>query len=297
MENKRPGISWGVEQRLEYIEFRLFWEGGINRSDITEFFGVSVPQASKDLSQYQELAPTNIVYDKSLKRYLASERFAPMFMRPDASRYLNQLRSLGENVTSLEETWLANVPSFETLPIPHRTVDPALLRKLLQAIRNKRSIEAHYQSLSRPDSLWRRITPHALAFDGNRWHARAFCHIDRTFKDFLLPRFFEVRDEGDAGATANDDLTWREIATVRLKPHPGLTVSQRRAVALDFGMDGDSVSVRVRLALLYYFLRRLGLDFKEEERSAREQHLVLANADEVRAALQRAQSQPTQTIN
>ena len=25
-------LRWGVEQRLEFIEFRLFWEGGINRS-------------------------------------------------------------------------------------------------------------------------------------------------------------------------------------------------------------------------------------------------------------------------
>ena len=48
-----PALRWGVEQRLEFIEFRLFWEGGVNRSDITACFGVSVPQASKDLSQYR----------------------------------------------------------------------------------------------------------------------------------------------------------------------------------------------------------------------------------------------------
>ena len=39
-------MRWGVEKRLEFIEFRLFWEGGINRADIMERFGVSVPQAS-----------------------------------------------------------------------------------------------------------------------------------------------------------------------------------------------------------------------------------------------------------
>ena len=46
-------MRWGVEKRLEFIEFRLFWEGGINRADIIERFGVSVPQASKDLSLYE----------------------------------------------------------------------------------------------------------------------------------------------------------------------------------------------------------------------------------------------------
>ena len=29
-----PSMRWGVEQRLEFIEFRLLWEGGVNRSDI-----------------------------------------------------------------------------------------------------------------------------------------------------------------------------------------------------------------------------------------------------------------------
>lgn len=46
-------MRWGVEKRLEFIEFRLFWEGGINRADIMEQFGVSVPQASKDLSRFE----------------------------------------------------------------------------------------------------------------------------------------------------------------------------------------------------------------------------------------------------
>ena len=40
-------LKWGVERRLEFIEFRLFWEGGVNRADLIEMFGVSVPQASK----------------------------------------------------------------------------------------------------------------------------------------------------------------------------------------------------------------------------------------------------------
>ena len=47
-------LKWGVERRLEFIEFRLFWEGGVNRSDIIDTFDVSVPQASKDLTLYQE---------------------------------------------------------------------------------------------------------------------------------------------------------------------------------------------------------------------------------------------------
>ena len=77
-------MRWGVEKRLEFIEFRLFWEGGINRADIIDQFGVSVPQASKDLTLYEKKAPGNLHYDKSAKRYRASDDFKPVFLEPNA---------------------------------------------------------------------------------------------------------------------------------------------------------------------------------------------------------------------
>ena len=42
-------MRWNIEQQLEFIEFRLFWDGQFNRSDLTEKFDISVPQASMDL--------------------------------------------------------------------------------------------------------------------------------------------------------------------------------------------------------------------------------------------------------
>ena len=38
MEGRR--VPWGVERRLEFIEFRLFWEGRVNRADLIDTFGV-----------------------------------------------------------------------------------------------------------------------------------------------------------------------------------------------------------------------------------------------------------------
>ncbi|PCG07421.1 WYL domain-containing protein, partial [Sphingomonas ginsenosidimutans] len=46
------GLRRGVESRLEFIEFRLFWEGHVNRSDLIDVFGVSINQASTDLNRY-----------------------------------------------------------------------------------------------------------------------------------------------------------------------------------------------------------------------------------------------------
>ena len=62
-------LRWAPEQRLEFIEFRLFWDGAVNRSDLMDRFGISEPQASKDLASYRELAANNLQYD-SVSRVL-----------------------------------------------------------------------------------------------------------------------------------------------------------------------------------------------------------------------------------
>jgi hypothetical protein len=284
-------MRWSVETRLEFMDFRLFWEGVLNRSDLVDYFSVSVPQASADLARYQEIAPHNLEYDRSGKRYLATKHFRPVFREPDAERYLNQLSSIGNRVLEPHETWLASIPPFEAMPVPRRRVDSHMLRALIKAIRDRRSIHIHYQSLTRPEPIWRWITPHALGSDGLRWHIRAFCHLDRTFKDFLLPRFLETKEDGVPGASPNADGPWNEFIEVELVPHPELSKAQRRVVALDYGMDGESIKIAVRLALLYYFLKRLNLEGDAERRAVREQHVVIANKTDVRAALKRAQEQ------
>jgi predicted DNA-binding transcriptional regulator YafY len=279
-----------VERRLEFIEFRLFWEGGINRSDITDFFGVSVPQASKDLSQYQELAPGNMDYDRSGKRYLTSAKFKPRFLKADPDRYLSQLRSIADRLSLAEETWLCNPPELDSMPIPHRSVDPTVLRALLAAIRRHRAIEVLYQSMNptRPDPIWRWITPHAFGSDGFRWHVRAFCHIDRTFKDFLLSRCLDQRNEADAGAKPSEDHAWQEFIEVILKPNPKLSLSQRQVIASDFGMNKNEAKLPVRKALLYYFQKRLRIDVADVLDNPQEAPVVVANRDAFNKALAEA---------
>ncbi len=165
MSDGDPELRWGgVEQRLEFIEFRLFWEGGINRADITGFFGVSVPQASKDLTQYQELAPENVRYDRSQKRYFATDSFKLRFLKPDADRYLAQLTFAVDPILHGERTGLASLPSVDTMPVPHRRVDVLVLRTILAPVRDATSVGVLYQSMNelRPAPIWRRITPHAF---------------------------------------------------------------------------------------------------------------------------------------
>ena len=272
-------MRWGVEKRLEFIEFRLFWEGGINRSDIINRFGISIPQASKDLTLYDKEASGNMIYDKSAKRYQASEFFKPVFIQPSAGIYLAQLREETDTGQASPDTWLNTVPAHAILPIPRRHVNEGVLRNILKAIREQKSLEIFYQSMSanRPGPEWRRITPHAFGSDGLRWHVRAFCHIDLKFKDFILSRISGSRNLDIPGLASTGDTIWHEQFAVSLIPNPALSESQREIIAEDYLMKEGYVEVLVRKALLYYFQMRLRLNLVGIADSPHETPIVIEN--------------------
>jgi predicted DNA-binding transcriptional regulator YafY len=289
VEKQVTRLRWGAEQRLEFIEFRLFWDGGVNRSDITERFGVSTPQASNDLTHYRELAPENIQYDGSGKRYLPTERFRPRFLKPNAERYLAQLRALSEDVIAPLDTWIAELPEVGVVPIPARRVEPETLRTFLATIRGRRSVSIEYQSLndSRPDPIWREITPHAFGSDGLRWHLRAYCHIEHVFKDFIISRCLQIGPTGKPGADAAKDVDWFTFFNVILVPNPKLSLAQQKTIERDYGMTNGQCELRVRQALLYYLDKRLRLDVAEKQDRPKETPIVVANRNEYNAKLRK----------
>ena len=272
-------MRWGIEKRLEFIEFRVFWEGGINRADIIDQFGVSVPQASIDLSQYENRAPGNLQYDKSAKRYQASGKFKPIFLNASASAYLSHLKSTAGPCEVFSGSWLATAPSVGEMPIPQRRISVDVLRATLAAIRGTQSLEIYYQSMNvnRPNPQWRRITPHALGNDGLRWHVRAFCHIDKKFKDFVLSRCTSTREFCEPGALPKDDYFWNEWFIVHLTPNPVLSKSQQNVIAQDYEMHDGHAEVHVRKALLYYFHKRMRLDVTGDLYNPHEVPVVIAN--------------------
>jgi hypothetical protein len=67
-------MAWAEDQRQEWIAETLRVFGFINRVHVMRKFGISSPQASLDLARFQEERPGAMVYDQSLKRYLATEK-------------------------------------------------------------------------------------------------------------------------------------------------------------------------------------------------------------------------------
>jgi predicted DNA-binding transcriptional regulator YafY len=277
---------WGQARRLEFIDFRLRWEGRVNRADLIDFFRISVPQASLDFARYMELAPKNIEYDRSEKAYLATAEFSPVVATGEAQGYLNQLLGVSSQALEREASFLGWTPPLGAVNFPGRKIEASVLRKVLAAIRRKRMLRVEYQSMNRPNPSVRGISPHAVGFDGFRWHVRAYCHEHHDFRDFVFARILNVISDEESTVDPLDDAAWMNRLDVVLAPHPELLEGQRRAIELDYGMKDGRVSFQSREALLFYVLRRLGLD-RPAQGTPQAQQIVLVNRDALQPFLER----------
>ena len=277
---KTKQLNWSASRRNEFIEFRVFWHGRINRADLMDTFGISLQQASLDLTRYAERWKRNLVYDKSQRAYVRGRAFKPRFIKPSAEDYLAQLRAIDQGLVSSDQSWISMFPDFAATPTPARGVAPETLRDVLGAINAPAALEITYQSMSRPEPSARWIEPHALAFDGFRWHARAFCQSDQVFKDFLLSRIVEIGAQAPVTAHPQGDADWHSGVVLEIGPHPDLSPTQRQAIEMDYGMDNGRAQIPVRRALLFYTLKRLGLDTDPAARLPQNQQIVLLNSSE-----------------
>ena len=95
----------------------------MNRGDLMDAFGVSVNQASTDLNRYIRMAPDNMTYDKSARTYIRGSEFDSLFLKPDASRYLSQLRSVADGILNPSDAWIGLLPAYDAAPTPVRGVN------------------------------------------------------------------------------------------------------------------------------------------------------------------------------
>lgn len=284
---------WGQDRRLEFIDSRLYWNGRVNRSSLTEFFGISVPQASLDLAEYQSRAPDNTVYDRTEKAYLATSSFEPILTDGSSARYLAELYALTTRTIPQDISFLGGIPESDVVRHPTRQVDAPLLRNVLRAIHSQGALQITYQTMTRPDPSRRVISPHALAYDGYRWHIRAYCHTRLDFRDFVFARVLDYEAEKSAPDIPQHDEEWERVLDVVIGPHPGLDETRRRTIALDYGMSGDRLTICTRQSLAYYLLKRLGLDKLADQTEGHEQHIILLNRDELVPFLKQLQPKPS----
>lgn len=272
-------MRWNIEKRIEFIETRLYWEGKISRKDLTEFFGISTPQATKDLKEYITIAPKNLHYDRSAKQYVATENFTPNKVPPSSERYLTRLRLSQERSNS--KFFNGQAPPFYEMPKFRRLVEEEILKKILKAIQNNDAISICYQSMSSPNPKTRWITPHSLGHDGFRWHTRAFCHNRCAYVDFNLGRISAITKTRRHNIDHAIDYEWHNEIPVTILPNRKLDEGQKACIERDYCMENGQATVNIKAALFYYFIQNFGLKKGHEKRAGKDQQIVLANFKEI----------------
>jgi hypothetical protein len=243
--------GWSERQRLLFIERLLFWRGSINRRDLCDHFGISLPQATKDLVAYTTLNPAACQYDVRRKCYVASRKMRAVLHEPNFSEAMEMIGAAMVSEPELGEFVLG-------FSRPSRVADQVLHRKLSLAASERVCVEVAYWSMRSGEAEKRWISPRAFGFDGLRWHVRAFCQRDEVYKDFVVGRFQSVGRSKPCPAKEGVDLDWLECETLVIQPNQALSANQRTALAMDYGMEDERLELTVRRAMRMYALRRLG---------------------------------------
>ena len=274
-------VRWGVQRRLEFIDFRLFWDGRFNRRDLSETFGISAQQASADIALYTERAPANLIYDSTLKAYLRTPSYQPKIMHASAERYLLQLVAIENRWMRQEDTWFDSRPPIEDITLLRKRTDAQLLLRLLDAINQRCQIEIQYKSITGSAEPRRLIAPHAMFHALGRWYVRAWSTEHKDFRDYNLFRIDEAGALTPSAADPSRDFEWLHETDLILAPNPGLLASQQAALESEYGMTDGRLTVTMRLSQTFYLMTEHNLDVPVGTLNPGKQQLVLLNHDEV----------------
>jgi len=242
-----PDLSLSQRERLEFIEFRLYYLGEIRRADLIEQFDMGSAGATRDLALYRQLAPDNIYLQGSTKTYVMGVGFSPIFERT------------AEQVLSALSHEFGNLPC----EIPQSLSRPnmAIVATITRAIHRHKALRVRYCSIS---SGWveRELVPHSLVNNGQRWHVRCFDRRSKEFRDFVITRIESAEILETAPIAKHErmesDHQWVRIVELVLVPHP--KQERPEIIERDYGMVNGSLNVELRAALAGYFLRQWQVD-------------------------------------
>lgn len=277
-------LRWGPRRRLEFIDFRLMWNGRINRADIGDHFGISPQQSSADLAAYERLAPENMRYDRVQRTFLRSAAFRPLLVAGLSDRYLLQLQAVSTEVLPKSETWFDRMPAMEVADVRRRPVEDDVLMGVLDAMRENRVVRVRYLTMSGKDVRERRLSPHALGQGSGRWHARCFDFGSGEFRDFNLNRMLDLEPSAEQGAPPSLDVEWNTSAALLVRPNSSYPEDKREAVRKEFGFVGADMEIGTRISLAFYILQDLLLDPAFDVLPPERRQLELVNGDELQDA-------------
>jgi hypothetical protein len=272
-QDQLANISQAQRERLFHIDFKLYFLGSVNRTDLVSRFGIKEAAASRDLSLYKDLAPKNIEYDTKAKTYIQRDGFSPLFEYSGSQTLAALLHGFGDDfvgtqkpIVTCEAPTQLNYPNIQTLAF------------ITRAIHNSQVLKIQYRSLSSGLSE-REVVPFALIDNGLRWHVRGYDRARRRFADFVVNRIEApqlISEDIPEEQTKAADNQWNRIVELHIVPHPKL--KHPETIEAEYVMNSGLLNLSVRAALAGYVLRKWNVDCsKDHALAGPEYHLWLEN--------------------
>jgi len=277
MDIHLQNLSYAQQQRLAYIDFKLYFTGSVTRADIVQHFKLGVSAATRDINLYKEHAPKNMAYDNTQKKYFLTNSFKPLFTH-DAKRTLVKLaHQISDGFDAIGDNSGVDFPVEQ--PSQLNVPDINVIAKLTQAMINGKAVSVIYTSLTSGSGA-RELVPHTIVDNGLRWHVRAYDRKSNAFRDFVLTRLAKVtviNNEPEVNEIKLQDEQWNTIMPLEIVPHPK-NVEYPTAIKMDYGMENGVLKLDVRAAMAGYLLRRWNVDCSESASlSGPEYQLYLQN--------------------
>lgn len=249
--------SYAKAERLAFIDFKVRYEGLINRGDITDEFGISETIASKDIAEYKNRTDNkNIVLDRTLRsNVITAKSYTPLFNIKGNNALDMHFEGFCRNKLMEHDS-----PNYKRACKTTNTLDPENVARITRSIKNRKKIKCVYISGNSSNHKERILEPVSVYFDGLNWVFRAFDNnIDPTkakYKSFHFSRVEKVEETNKSNsASIEQDTEWNTIIPIHLELHPALSDNQKAGLRLDFGMaEGEDSKVIVEKAVFAWSL-------------------------------------------
>ena len=258
--------SQNQRERLNYLEFRLFFTGQISRANLIQRFGISEAAATRDLAIYRDEASENLEFDTTTKLYRISKTFSICYLKDIDPKQLWRalVHGIGNDFGTAPDSLVpCELPSH--LQAPSSIILGAASRAICQTA----VLRIEYLSDS-GDHGPREIVPFSFVGTGLKLLVRAFCRRKGIFCDFIVNRIRSAEVVWDVNplpyeAKENDD-EWNRMLKLELIPHPAASSEKKAMMAQEFQMTDGIHILRVRAALAGYVLRLWSVDCSPDQR-------------------------------
>ncbi len=250
-------------QRLRQLELLLRWEGQVGNARLRDLLGLSSIRASQWLREFREFQPLWTGWNRITRSFDATPEFYRDKILGNASSLAQYLTLVGLPSAMDADSQQVVVAAFPDITMPN----PQVFAVLSSASRSKRAVEITYCSMREPKPHKRIISPHSIVRAGRRWHARAYCDLNKQFRDYTLGRITNAKLlDQPSGALMEDDKDWMTEVQVGLIAHPDLSPEQESLIRFEYFKDTAARVTTCRGPLVNYFIQdvRAAVDVKTQ---------------------------------